>query len=185
MADVAQFTPKTVETQVERQKLMFRIKAHLKREMLERYIDNVKTGLPGVAWVKLDDNQPWPKELDIDPVERERIQKLYEETQKNAVPLKSVLSSQTQEAAHSLPLDRKTLEKAKIDAQDMTKEKAVDMEIKLIKQIDGKKKGNIEQDVKAAKDFNKKDQTVIDKNVEVIKQVNEAAQKAKINGDKK
>ena len=56
----AQFTPKTVETQLERQKLMFRVKAQIKPELLEKYIEYVKVGLPGVAWVQLDKNAPWP-----------------------------------------------------------------------------------------------------------------------------
>ena len=63
VASTAQFTPKTVETQIERQKLMFRIKARIAPELLEQYIEYVKTGLPGVAWVKLDDNTPWPDHL--------------------------------------------------------------------------------------------------------------------------
>ncbi|RUX78122.1 HlyD family efflux transporter periplasmic adaptor subunit, partial [Mesorhizobium sp. M2A.F.Ca.ET.040.01.1.1] len=49
VADVAQFTPKTVETEEERLKLMFRIKAHIAPELLRKYIQQVKTGLPGVA----------------------------------------------------------------------------------------------------------------------------------------
>jgi len=56
---VAQFTPKSVETKVEREKLMFRIKAHVNAELLRKYIDDVKTGLPGVAWVKLDPKADW------------------------------------------------------------------------------------------------------------------------------
>lgn len=56
---VAQFTPKSVETRVEREKLMFRIKANLNAELLGKYISNVKTGLPGVAWVKLDPKADW------------------------------------------------------------------------------------------------------------------------------
>lgn len=56
---VAQFTPKSVETKVEREKLMFRIKANLNAEKLRQYISNVKTGLPGVAWVKLDPEAGW------------------------------------------------------------------------------------------------------------------------------
>ena len=63
VADTAQFTPKTVETQIERQKLMFRIKARIVPELLEKYIEYVKTGLPGVAWVKLDPNTEWPEHL--------------------------------------------------------------------------------------------------------------------------
>lgn len=63
VASVAQFTPKTVETATERQKLMFRVKAQIDRELLRRHITYVKTGLPGVAWVKLDPQAKWPPEL--------------------------------------------------------------------------------------------------------------------------
>lgn len=60
VANVAQFTPKTVETKIERQKLMFRIKAKINPELLKQYLDYVKTGLPGVAWVRLNDKAEWP-----------------------------------------------------------------------------------------------------------------------------
>ncbi|CDX23872.1 putative HlyD-family secretion protein, yhiI-like protein [Mesorhizobium sp. ORS 3324] len=60
VADVAQFTPKTVETEEERLKLMFRIKAHIPPELLHKYIQQVKTGLPGVAYVRLDPQAEWP-----------------------------------------------------------------------------------------------------------------------------
>jgi len=63
VASVAQFTPKTVETLSERQKLMFRVKARIDPQLLERYIAQVKTGLPGVAHVRLDAAAPWPAEL--------------------------------------------------------------------------------------------------------------------------
>lgn len=63
VASVAQFTPKTVETKVERQKLMFRVKAKIDPELLAKYIEYVKTGIPGVAWVKLDPSIEWPEAL--------------------------------------------------------------------------------------------------------------------------
>ncbi|MFN5528863.1 HlyD family secretion protein, partial [Bradyrhizobium sp.] len=63
VADVAQFTPKTVETEEERQKLMFRIKARISPELLRKNIRNVKTGLPGMAYVQLDQNADWPATL--------------------------------------------------------------------------------------------------------------------------
>ena len=63
VASVAQFTPKTVETQVERQKLMFRVKAQIDRAFLEKHIDYVKTGLPGVTWVRIDPEAKWPENL--------------------------------------------------------------------------------------------------------------------------
>ncbi len=60
VADTAQFTPKTVETESERQKLMFRIKAKIDPALLQKHIQQVKTGLPGVAYIKIDENAPWP-----------------------------------------------------------------------------------------------------------------------------
>ncbi|MCC7274823.1 MAG: HlyD family efflux transporter periplasmic adaptor subunit [Alphaproteobacteria bacterium] len=63
VSDVAQFTPKTVETAQERQKLMFRTKARIAPELLRRYILQVKTGLPGVAYVRLDASAGWPAAL--------------------------------------------------------------------------------------------------------------------------
>lgn len=65
VADVAQFTPKTVETVEERQKLMFRIKARIDPELLRKHLHQVKTGLPGMAYVRLDPQANWPLELQI------------------------------------------------------------------------------------------------------------------------
>jgi HlyD family secretion protein len=65
VASVAQFTPKTVETKSERQKLMFRVKARIATEILDVYRAQVKTGLPGVAYVQLDKEAPWPPNLAI------------------------------------------------------------------------------------------------------------------------
>jgi HlyD family secretion protein len=65
VADVAQFTPKTVETAEERQKLMFRIKAQIDPALLRRHLSQVKTGLPGMAYVRLDPAAEWPAELAV------------------------------------------------------------------------------------------------------------------------
>lgn len=65
VADVAQFTPKSVETEEERLKLMFRVRAHIDPELLRRYITRVKTGLPGMAYVRLDPNAEWPPQLEV------------------------------------------------------------------------------------------------------------------------
>lgn len=65
VASVAQFTPKTVETASEREKLMFRIKARIDRQLLEKHLNQVKTGLPGVAYLKLDTEASWPASLQI------------------------------------------------------------------------------------------------------------------------
>ena len=65
VASQAQFTPKTVETASERQKLMFRIKARIPRDLLQKHLEQVKTGLPGVAWVRTDASRPWPDTLTV------------------------------------------------------------------------------------------------------------------------
>ncbi len=61
----SQFTPKQVETQDERDKLMFRIKVNVDPDVLQRYVDRVKTGLPGMAYVRLDPNASWPAFLAV------------------------------------------------------------------------------------------------------------------------
>ncbi len=65
VADVAQFTPKTVETAIEREKLMFRIKARISADLLRAHIMRVKTGLPGMAYVRLDPRVEWPPHLQV------------------------------------------------------------------------------------------------------------------------
>lgn len=65
VADVAQFTPKTVETSSERLKLMFRVKARIDPELLKAHLEQVKTGLPGMAYVRLDPAATWPDALQI------------------------------------------------------------------------------------------------------------------------
>lgn len=72
VADVAQFTPKTVETASEREKLMFRVKARIDPQLLLRHKTKVKTGLPGVAYLRLDRSAPWP--TSVPPLVVERAQ---------------------------------------------------------------------------------------------------------------
>ncbi|NRP73336.1 Inner membrane protein YibH [Ensifer psoraleae] len=60
VASVAQFTPRTVETQDERLKLMFRVRARIEPDLLRRYVEQVKTGLPGMAYVKVASDAQWP-----------------------------------------------------------------------------------------------------------------------------
>jgi HlyD family secretion protein len=69
VADVAQFTPKSVETAQERLKLMFRIKARIPPELLRKHIRQVKTGLPGMAYVRLDPQAEWPAFLQRPPAQ--------------------------------------------------------------------------------------------------------------------
>ena len=65
VADVAQFTPKTVETASERQKLMFRVKARIDPDLLRKHMRHVKTGLPGMAYVRVDAQAEWPAALQV------------------------------------------------------------------------------------------------------------------------
>ncbi|MEQ4541068.1 HlyD family efflux transporter periplasmic adaptor subunit [Halomonas desiderata] len=65
VADVAQFTPRTVETAEERQKLMFRVRANIDPILLEQYLHLVKTGLPGMAYIRLDPQAEWPADLRV------------------------------------------------------------------------------------------------------------------------
>jgi len=65
VASTAQFTPKTVETASERQKLMFRVKAQIDPALLQKHLKQVKAGVPGVAWLKLDPQASWPAELAV------------------------------------------------------------------------------------------------------------------------
>ncbi len=67
VADVAQFTPKTVETASERLKLMFRVRAQIPPEMLRKHITQVKTGLPGMAYIRMDATAQWPAHLQVKP----------------------------------------------------------------------------------------------------------------------
>jgi HlyD family secretion protein len=63
IATQAQFTPKTVETRSERDKLMFRIRVQLDPERLRKRAESVRSGLPGVAYVKTDPAVAWPASL--------------------------------------------------------------------------------------------------------------------------
>lgn len=65
VASVAQFTPKTVETTAERQKLVFKVKAQIDRALLEQYRQQVKTGMPGMAYVRVQPDTAWPEKLNV------------------------------------------------------------------------------------------------------------------------
>lgn len=59
----AQFTPKQIETKSEREKLMFRIKATVDINLLKEHLNKIKTGLPGMTYIRLNEAASWPKEL--------------------------------------------------------------------------------------------------------------------------
>jgi HlyD family secretion protein len=44
---------------------MFRVKGQINRDLLQKHLRVVKTGLPGVAWIKTDPNAQWPKDLEV------------------------------------------------------------------------------------------------------------------------
>jgi HlyD family secretion protein len=66
----AQFTPKEIETQSEREKLMFRVKVKIDSNVLKENLHKVKTGLPGVAYVPIDASEVWPEDLNKLPENR-------------------------------------------------------------------------------------------------------------------
>jgi HlyD family secretion protein len=65
VAAEAQFTPKAVETRTERQKLAFQVRARIDPDLLDKYEPYVKTGLPGVIYIRLDPKAQWPERLHV------------------------------------------------------------------------------------------------------------------------
>ena len=63
VATQSQFTPKTVETKTERDRLMFRVRVRVDQDLLRANAARVRSGLPGVAYVRLDPNATWPDRL--------------------------------------------------------------------------------------------------------------------------
>jgi HlyD family secretion protein len=60
-----QFTPKSVETAEERQKMIFRVKLQGDPAVLDRYFPSAKTGIRGLGFVRTDPKAPWPDELAV------------------------------------------------------------------------------------------------------------------------
>ncbi|HWR00292.1 MAG TPA: HlyD family efflux transporter periplasmic adaptor subunit [Chlorobaculum sp.] len=65
VAPRAQFTPKEVETSTEREKLMFRVKLKIDPALLRQHLSQVKTGLPGMAYVRINSTVEWPENLKV------------------------------------------------------------------------------------------------------------------------
>ena len=61
----AQFTPREVETREEREKLMFRVKIRVPKDLLAQHSEKVRTGLPGVGYVLLGEGHQWPDHLKV------------------------------------------------------------------------------------------------------------------------
>jgi HlyD family secretion protein len=68
VASQAQFTPKAVETRDERDKLMFRIRVRIDPARLAGREDLVRSGLPGMAYVRTDPAAAWPPDLQPSPL---------------------------------------------------------------------------------------------------------------------
>jgi HlyD family secretion protein len=65
VATEAQFTPKTVETPEEREKLMFRVKLSGDAALLRRYEKQLKTGIRGIGYVRTERDAAWPAQLTV------------------------------------------------------------------------------------------------------------------------
>ncbi len=67
IASQAQFTPKTVETKDERDKLMFRVRLRIDPARLQGREAMVRTGLPGMGYVRINASGTWPASLTPSP----------------------------------------------------------------------------------------------------------------------
>ncbi len=72
----AQFTPKEVETKSERDKLMFRVKVQIPKELVGHYIDSIKTGVRGVAYVKTQDSAVFPQAVEANVITLKNVSSL-------------------------------------------------------------------------------------------------------------
>lgn len=63
IASKNEFTPKTVETRSERDKLMFRIRVRIDPKLLRAHEAEVRSGLPGMAYIRTDPATAWPPSL--------------------------------------------------------------------------------------------------------------------------
>jgi len=71
VSPTAQFTPKSVETAEERHNLTFRVKLQLDKSKLRQFEPFVKVGIPGMGYVRLDNNAEWPPTLQVKAVPAE------------------------------------------------------------------------------------------------------------------
>ncbi|MEM1315322.1 MAG: HlyD family efflux transporter periplasmic adaptor subunit, partial [Pseudomonadota bacterium] len=59
----AQFTPKQVETLDERETLVFRVRVRIPPDLVRERIAHVKTGMRGIAVIRVDGEPAWPEAL--------------------------------------------------------------------------------------------------------------------------
>ncbi|MDK3020161.1 HlyD family secretion protein [Pseudodonghicola flavimaris] len=65
IAPQSQFTPKSVETQEEREDLVFRVKLTIPHDLLEKFEDQVKVGVRGIGFVRTAAAAEWPDDLKV------------------------------------------------------------------------------------------------------------------------
>ena len=69
VSPMAQFTPKTVETEEERHNLTFRVKLQIDKNRLRAFEPLVKVGIPGMGYVRFDQQATWPAKLEVKAVD--------------------------------------------------------------------------------------------------------------------
>ncbi len=75
----AQFTPKQVETRSERDRMMFRVKLRVPQALVNAHLDQVKTGVTGDGYVRLDPKASWPAWLESDLTDPAALEKMQKE----------------------------------------------------------------------------------------------------------
>jgi HlyD family secretion protein len=73
VSPMAQFTPKSVETAEERHNLTFRVKLQIDPQRLRQFESLVKSGLPGMGYVRYDNNAEWPEFLQLKAVNPQNL----------------------------------------------------------------------------------------------------------------
>ncbi|TNE63749.1 HlyD family secretion protein [Celeribacter ethanolicus] len=61
----SQFTPKNVETQEQREELVFRVKLSVPRALLAQYESLIKSGVRGIGFVRSRTDVDWPEHLTV------------------------------------------------------------------------------------------------------------------------
>jgi HlyD family secretion protein len=82
----AQFTPKQVETKSEREKLMFRVKIQLPPELVTHYIEQIKTGVRGVGYVKVTPDATFPEWLEKGLINPPTTKSALEPSHSSSIP---------------------------------------------------------------------------------------------------
>jgi HlyD family secretion protein len=82
----AQFTPKQVETKSEREKLMFRVKIQIPPELVTHYIEQIKTGVRGVGYVKVSPDATFPEWLEKGLINPPTTKSALEPSHSSSIP---------------------------------------------------------------------------------------------------